>query len=131
MKETYHFSKPVFHQRGAGRQRRQLSSVRFKLSINDKNQRAIIALDRQGTQQQRPESPTVTPPDVHHQTPQKVHPQKRMPPVAYIPSITLICVYVCVYILSQFRDLSVFKCVYVCIYVLSQFRDLRSMSSLE
>ena len=55
-------------------------------------QRDIIALDRQGTQQQRPESPTVTPPGVREmqgtETPPKVHPQKRMPPVAYIPSIS-------------------------------------------
>ena len=43
-----------------------LSFLFAKCSIN--KQREITALDRQGTQQQRPESPTVTPPGVRVNT---------------------------------------------------------------
>ena len=57
------------------------------------NNGETIALDRQGTQQQRSESPTVTPPgvrvNIRYINPPKVLPQKkRMPPMAYIPSIS-------------------------------------------
>ena len=62
----------------------------MRLLINQ--QREIIALDRQRTQQQRPESPTVTQSgmreDTSYITPQKVHSQnktktkQKKPPVA-------------------------------------------------
>ena len=59
----------------------------------------IIALDRPRTQQQRPESPTVTPPAMQVNfmqlqgtiTPPNIHLQKnkkKMPTVAYTPSIS-------------------------------------------
>ena len=49
-------------------------------------QRKLTVLSRQGTQQQRPESPT--PPGMRVNT--KYILKKRMPPVAYIPSISLL-----------------------------------------
>ena len=55
-------------------------------------QREIIALNRHGTQQQRPESPMVTPPGMRVNTryinSKKGASSKRMPPVANISSIS-------------------------------------------
>ena len=63
----------------------------LKLKNNDtlyNQEREIIALDRQGTQQQRPKSPMVTPPGMRVNTryinSAKGTSQKMMPSVAYI-----------------------------------------------
>ena len=124
----------------------------------------IIAFDRQGTQQQRPESPMVTPTGMRVNTryanSTKGTSSKRTPwaclkwmllacQVELLKAIqdfvvmSLVCwVLLFSYTstplwasfcfrLQQFTLRSTCKCVYVCVYMLSQFRDLRTVSGLE
>ena len=81
---------------GRYEERQPLSDTIHAFDFKNYNQQTtgMIALNRQGTQQRRPEWPIETPPGKqvntrYTQTPPNIHPQKRMPPVTYIvPSIS-------------------------------------------
>ena len=88
----------------------------FPAGKKDIREREIIALDRQGTQQQKPEPPTVTSPGMRVNT-RYINSTKGTSSKKDAP-IDILTLHVCVY-------------VYVCVYMLNQFRDLRTMSRLE